>query len=110
MADPIAPTDRFRRSDDFVGRKIAGETVLVPLRQQIGDLESIYTLNELGSFIWDRLDGAATVQEIASAIAAEFEATTEEICTDLDAFLGRMREISAIANAAADPTPQPPAR
>ncbi len=102
--------DRFRRSEEYVGRKIAGETVLVPLRQQIGDLESIYTLNEVASVIWDRLDGTATVEEIAAALEAEFDAPPAEIRADLETLLTHLLEIRAICPVlGTDPTPQPPA-
>ncbi len=104
-------TLRYRRSEEFVGRKIAGETVLVPLRQQIGDLESIYTLNESASFIWDRLDGTATVGEIAALLEAEFDAAPADIRADLETLLTHLLEIRAICSVpGTDPTPPPPTR
>jgi hypothetical protein len=47
----------FSKKEDFVTREIAGETIIVPIRKQAGDLESIYTLNELGTTIWGMIDG-----------------------------------------------------
>ena len=40
---------------------IAGETIVVPIRGQVGDLESIYNLNEVGSVIWEMTDGQTPV-------------------------------------------------
>lgn len=59
-------------------RKIAGETIIVPIRNHVGDLNSIYTLNEVGTMIWDLLDEKATVKDIVKAICQEY-ATWPEI-------------------------------
>ncbi len=92
----LSPGERLQHTEEFIGRRIAGETVLVPLRQQIGDLEALYTLNEVASFIWDRLDGRATVEDIAAALDAEFEAPPAEIRADLQSLLTHLLEIRAI--------------
>ena len=43
-------------SDDVVAREIEGEIIIVPLVAGIGDLEDeLFTLNETGKAIWDRL-------------------------------------------------------
>ena len=40
----------------FVTRQIAGETLIIPIASQVGDLDAIYTLNEVGSRIWALLE------------------------------------------------------
>jgi hypothetical protein len=96
---------RYRRTEAFVARAIAGETVLVPIRRQIGDLESIYTLNEVATFIWERLAEPATVAEIARALEEAFAGDPAEMRSDLDTFLAELLDLGAIRPAdAADPT------
>lgn len=74
---PVTPVGegctRFARKGEFVTRSIAGDTILVPVRGQVGDLDAIYNFNEVATFIWERLDGVSTVRDIAAAVAAEFE-------------------------------------
>ena len=43
----------FVKDPNIVSRKIAGEVILVPIRKNVGDLESIYTLNEVAARIWE---------------------------------------------------------
>ena len=43
----------FKKDPNMVSRKIADEVILVPIRQNVGDLESIYTLNEVATRIWE---------------------------------------------------------
>lgn len=86
----------YRRSEEFVARTIAGETLLVPIRQRLGDLESIYTLNDVATFIWERLAKPATVAEIAAAVEEAFAGKPTEIRDDVEDFLGQLLNLRAI--------------
>ena len=104
---------RFRRSEDFVARKIAGETVLVPIRQRHGDLESIYTMNEVATFIWERLAEPITLAQIAFAVESEFAGDSAAIRQDTEQFLGQLvslRAIRAIDERSDSPEPRPPTK
>jgi len=81
---------RFMRDSNIVARRIAGETVLVPVRANVAELDSLFTLNEVGSLTWDLLDGQATVGQIAERIVARFEVSFEEASHDLGEFLGAL--------------------
>ena len=54
-------TDTYQQDPSIVSREIAGEVILVPIRNNVGDLESIYTLNETAARIWALLDGDHTL-------------------------------------------------
>jgi len=74
----------YMPSEDIVAREIEGELIIVPLVSGIGDMEDeLYTLNETGKAIWDRLDGATTLCAVAAALAEEYEAPPEEIKRDV---------------------------
>ena len=87
---------RYQRTEEFVARAIAGETVLVPIRRQIGDLESIYTLNEVATFIWERLAEPSTAAEIALALEGAFAGDPAEMRADLGTFLAELLDLGAI--------------
>jgi hypothetical protein len=86
----------YSKSDSIVFRKIADEFILVPIRQNVGDLESIYTLNETGARIWELIDGKIKVEEIKEKIVEEFEVTPEEVEKDIVEHLMQLEEIKAI--------------
>jgi hypothetical protein len=74
----------YAPSEDIVARSIEGELIIVPLVAGIGDLEDeLYTLNETGKAIWDRLDGKKSLKDVLGELSAEFEAPVEEIEKDL---------------------------
>jgi len=81
----------YAPSEDIVARSIEGELIIVPLVSGIGDLEDeLYSLNETGKAIWDRLDGKKTLKDVADELSAEFEAPAGEIEKDL---IGLLEEL-----------------
>lgn len=67
-------------SDDIVARVIEGELIIVPLVAGIGDLEDeLFTLNETGRAIWNRLDGKKSLKDLAKQLSSEYEAPEREI-------------------------------
>ena len=81
----------YAPSEDIVARSIEGELIIVPLVAGIGDLEDeLYTLNETGKAIWDRLDGKKKLKEVLAELSTEFEAPAGEIEKDL---IGLLEEL-----------------
>jgi hypothetical protein len=81
----------------MVTRKIGDSVILIPNRTNGGDLQCIFSLNEVGSFIWSQIDGKRTVPEIVEAVCSEFEADRQEVEHDVSDFLAQMKEIGAVA-------------
>ena len=75
----------------FVTRRIAGETIVVPVSSRVGDLDSIYALNEVGSRVWTLLERPASIDEIAAILCDEYDAPSEQITTDLVELLDELR-------------------
>ncbi len=86
----------YTKESSIVARKIADEIILVPVRKNVGDLESIYTLNEVGAKIWELIDGKKKIKDIRSMILEEFDATEEQVNKDLEEFITRFEEIGGI--------------
>jgi hypothetical protein len=55
---------RYRRSEHVVFRKIHDETIPVPVKNNVGDLDSIYGLNPTGAFLWALIDGERSLLDI----------------------------------------------
>jgi len=96
--DPVVALDTlYQRSDRIVARRIAGEFILVPLVGKGANLDSIYSLNRVGTFIWDRLDGRTTGHALVAALCSQFDVTTPEAEEDFRDFVGTLLEIQAAA-------------
>lgn len=86
----------YRQDDSIVSRRIEDEVILVPIRQNVADLESIYTLNEVGAYVWEQIDGQRTTTEILALMVREFEVSEEEAQKDLTDFIQQLSSIQAI--------------
>ena len=87
---------RYKRDQHFVYRKIENETLLVPIKDNVGDMSCIYNLNEVGAFIWEHLDGENTLSDLLSMVTDEFDVTTEDAEIDLYDYISDLNEIGAI--------------
>jgi hypothetical protein len=71
-------------SEDIVVREIEGELIIVPLVSGIGDMEDeLFTLNETGRAIWERLDGKKPLGDIVGELCSEYDASPGEIERDV---------------------------
>ena len=91
--------EHYRKDPSIISREIAGEVILVPIRSHVGDLESIYTLNETGARIWALLDEQHTLGEIINQIQAEYEISAAEASQDLFELVTQLQQINAIVKA-----------
>jgi hypothetical protein len=82
----------FRKSENHVTRTIADETIVVPVRAEVADLDSIFVLNEVGATIWALLDAEAGVDEIAEAVSQQFQVEPSAAREDAVRFLAALRE------------------
>jgi hypothetical protein len=80
----ITPDSVCVHSDDIVSREIEGELIIVPIASGIGDMEDeLYTLNDTGRAIWQRLDGRRTLKEVAAELAEEYSSPADLISRDV---------------------------
>lgn len=87
---------RYTKDPNIVSRKIADEFILVPIKQKAGEVNSIYTMNEVGSRIWELIDGEKPLSEIRDVLVNEFEVNTEEAEEDLIEFFQKLEQIGAV--------------
>jgi len=88
---------RFKRNENFVFRKIGDEMILVPIKDNVGDMGYIYNFNELAAFIWENLDGKDRLLDMKNSIVEEFEVSAQQAEEDLREFVDDLKEIGAIS-------------
>jgi hypothetical protein len=79
-------------SPSIVTRKTGNEYVLVPIANNIADMNSVFTLNETGAFIWEQIDGKKNVEEIISAVTEEYDIDYENASKDVFLFIDDMKK------------------
>jgi hypothetical protein len=86
----------FVKVGEFVTRLVVDETIVVPIKSGVGDLDSIYTFNEVGAVIWSLVDGTKNVNDIVDEVTDRFEVEPEEARKDVLEFLGTLNTAGLI--------------
>lgn len=87
MTDEERIFQRRTEEPGLVTRRIAGETIVVPVSARVGDLDSIYTFNDAGSRVWALLEQPMSAQAITAALAEEYDAPAAQIAADVTELL-----------------------
>jgi len=77
----------FIRNSDVISRKIAGELFLVPVKGKMADMENIFALTAVAEYIWDRLDGRKSLNEILNNVVDRFDVEHEQVESDIQEFI-----------------------
>lgn len=91
----------FRRSPQLVCRPVGGESILVPIRHNVGDLDFVYTLSPVAARVWAHLDGTKTVDQIVSAIVEEFDVARETAFGDVTELLADLASVALVSQVSA---------
>jgi len=86
-------SDIFKKTTECVIKQAGNEFILVPLTDNIAQMNSMYTLNETGAFIWERIDGKNSLESIAQMISDEFETDYESALKDTKAFIEKLNDL-----------------
>jgi Coenzyme PQQ synthesis protein D (PqqD) len=88
--------EQIVRSQSVVARVIAGETLIVPIRGNVGDLASIYSFNGTGTLIWQLLESPKSVAELAESVAQEYNVDPAQAERDVLSFVNEMKTVGLV--------------
>jgi hypothetical protein len=88
----VSESALYERSKAVVAREVAGQTILVPVRGKVGDLDCIFTLNGVASQVWNLLDRPKNASEISHIIEEQFQVDSSAALSDVLNFLNEMNE------------------
>ena len=87
---------KYYRNPDFIFRNVAGEAVLIPLMKNVADLEAIFTLNEVGAFLWNHMEDPITLDSLKIILMDEFDVDLDVAEDDLCHFLSELLDLHII--------------
>src|SRR5258708_6006386 len=89
----------FKHRGEFALRQVGNESILVPIRNSVGDLDSVYVLTPVAARIWSLLDGARNVDAVVDTICDEYDAESSVVIADLHELLGSLQVADLIGEA-----------
>ena len=90
---------KYSRDKGIVTRKIAEETILVPIRGRLADMRNIFMLNPVAEFIWDRLEKDRTLESILDDITGQFDIDKQIAKKDVLSFVRKLKDLELIGEA-----------
>ena len=86
----------YRRHPGIIDREIVDEFILVPVSDELMKMHSFFTLNSVGRFIWEHLNGVNNLNTIAEAIEKSFETEAETARNDLYQLIDELQQAGLI--------------
>ncbi len=86
----------FQKDSSIVSRRIADEVILVPIRQKLGEVDCIYTLNEAAAHIWQLIDGKRSLKSLRDSMVEAFQVQESKAQEDLIMLIEQLKEVGAI--------------
>jgi hypothetical protein len=77
----------MKRKNDFILQNVGGENLLVPLGQQVVDLNGLIILNVTGRFLWELLADDHSVHDLAMLLAERFNVDSMHALPDVQTFM-----------------------
>jgi len=96
MGEEPLPARQASCSGRYVTRRIAGETIVVPIRAEAAQLDSVYVFNEVGARIWELIESGRPEEAVIASLTEEFEVDTERARADLTAFVDVLRQAGLV--------------
>jgi hypothetical protein len=73
----------FKKKEEIVTREIAGETILVPVKGKLADMQKIFSLNPVADSVWQQLNGDKSVKDIRDRILETFDVEKKQAGRDI---------------------------
>ena len=86
----------YRQGDNIVSRNVAGESLLVPIRGHVADMQKIFALDPVGEYIWNHLDGKHSLEEILDGLLQTFVVERARAGEDLAEFIEELSQAALI--------------
>ena len=79
--------------EGFMLREMAGQWVVVPLGNNVVDINGIITLSASAAVLWRELEnGVGDTDGLAAALMKEYEIDRETALRDCEEFIGQLKE------------------
>ena len=86
----------MKLKEGFLLRQVAGQTVVLPTTAEL-DLNMMITLNETGTFLWERLAEETDEAELVKALLAEYDVDEETAVKAVSAFVKKLSDNGFLA-------------
>lgn len=77
--------------EGYILREVAGSYVVLPLGDATIDFNGMASLNETGSFLFEKMQQEITEEELVNALLERYEIDEETAKTDVNNFVNKLK-------------------
>ena len=77
-------------NSDFILREIAGEHIIIPTGKTVLDFNGLITFNDVGVFLWKKLQNEISMDELVNAVLKEYDVPEKVAREDVKDFVDRL--------------------
>ncbi len=82
----------MRISNEFILRDIAGDRIIIPTGQEAMHFQGLITVNDVGAFLWTKLqENDMTKEALTASVLEEYEVDAQTAEKDVEEFLQIVR-------------------
>lgn len=86
----------MKLKEGFVLRKIGGESVVIPIGNNIADFNGIIRLNESAAFLWGLLKSEITKDNLVKSLIREYKIDEGLAINDVEKFISKLSENNVV--------------
>lgn len=82
--------------ENYMLRKVADCYVVVPIGAAVAEFNGMINLNEVGAFLWQKLESETTFEDVLAAMLSEYEVDEAVAKADLQRFVKELEDAGLI--------------
>lgn len=83
----LSDSEKLQRTDDFLGAAVGDELLMMSIEKG-----SYYSLNPIGTRIWELLEQPLSFDELVSTLTGEYDVSADTCRLEVAQFVTAMRE------------------
>ena len=80
-------------------RRVGREALLVPVKNRVGDLDSIFTLNETAIAVWESLVGHTPMDAVVERLCRDYDVDRDRAAGDAEEIVRSLLEAGLLERA-----------
>lgn len=86
----------MKRNKNFILRKIAGESIIVPTGEATQKFNGLFSPNRVATFVWEHIEEVADAEEMVQLVLEHFDVDEETARTDVVGFISEMKLVGFV--------------
>lgn len=78
--------------ENYMLRKVADCYVVVPIGAAVAEFNGMINLNEVGAFLWQKLERETTFEEVLASMLEEYDVDEAVASSDLKRFIKELED------------------